>query len=125
MDHSKQETVGIIGLGIMGSALADQLISKGFSVFGIDPSNKARNRAKQAGVEVVPSIDVLLRHSHKLLSSLPSNEAFESICDALLQARAEANQTSNVILAETSTLPIDIKQKQERRLARAGIQLLD
>lgn len=125
MDHSKQETVGIIGLGIMGSALADQLISKGFSVFGIDPSNKARNRAKQAGVEVVPSIDVLLRHSHKLLSSLPSNEAFESICDALLQARAEANQTSKVILAETSTLPIDIKQKQERRLARAGIQLLD
>ncbi|MBM3371031.1 MAG: NAD(P)-dependent oxidoreductase [Burkholderiaceae bacterium] len=129
MDHANQAAVGIIGLGIMGSALADQLISKRFSVFGFDPDPKARKRASRSGVQVVSSVELLLSHSQQLLSSLPSSDAFEASCEALIEHLTHstpkpANQAP-IVLAETSTLPISIKQRQQRRLATAGITLLD
>jgi 3-hydroxyisobutyrate dehydrogenase-like beta-hydroxyacid dehydrogenase len=129
MDHANQAAVGIIGLGIMGSALADQLISKRFSVFGFDPDPKARKRASRSGVQVVSSVELLLSHSQQLLSSLPSSDAFEASCESLIEHLTHstpkpANQTP-IVLAETSTLPISIKQRQQRRLATAGITLLD
>jgi len=129
MDHANQAAVGIIGLGIMGSALADQLISKRFSVFGFDPDPKARKRASRSGVQVVSSVELLLSHSQQLLSSLPSSDAFEATCDALIEhltrSTPKAAHPSPIVLAETSTLPISIKQRQQRRLATAGITLLD
>lgn len=129
MDHANQAAVGIIGLGIMGSALADQLISKRFSVFGFDPDPKARKRASRSGVQVVSSVELLLSHSQQLLSSLPSSDAFEASCESLIEHLTHstpkpANQAP-IVLAETSTLPISIKQRQQRRLATAGITLLD
>jgi putative dehydrogenase len=129
MDHANQAAVGIIGLGIMGSALADQLISKRFSVFGFDPDPKARKRASRSGVQVVSSVELLLSHSQQLLSSLPSSDAFQASCEALIEHLTHstpkpANQAP-IVLAETSTLPISIKQRQQRRLATAGITLLD
>ncbi len=129
MDHANQAAVGIIGLGIMGSALTDQLISKGFSVFGFDPDPKARTRARRSGAQVVSSVELLLSHSQQLLSSLPSSDAFEATCDALIEhltrSTPKAAHPSPIVLAETSTLPISIKQRQQRRLATAGITLLD
>ena len=129
MDHANQAAVGIIGLGIMGSALADQLISKRFSVFGFDPDPKARKRASRSGVQVVSSVELLLSHSQQLLSSLPSSDAFEASCEALIEhltrSTPKAAHPSPIVLAETSTLPISIKQRQQRRLATAGITLLD
>jgi len=129
MDHANQAAVGIIGLGIMGSALTDQLINKGFSVFGFDPDPKARKRASRSGVQVVSSVELLLSHSQQLLSSLPSSDAFEATCEALIEHLTHstpkpANQAP-IVLAETSTLPISIKQRQQRRLTTAGITLLD
>ncbi|MGA1650688.1 MAG: NAD(P)-dependent oxidoreductase [Burkholderiaceae bacterium] len=129
MDHANQAAVGIIGLGIMGSALADQLISKRFSVFGFDPDPKARKRASRSGVQVVSSVELLLSHSQQLLSSLPSSDAFEASCESLIEHLTHstpkpANQAP-IVLAETSTLPISTKQRQQRRLATAGITLLD
>jgi len=129
MDHANQAAVGIIGLGIMGSALTDQLISKGFSVFGFDPDPKARTRARRSGAQVVSSVELLLSHSQQLLSSLPSSDAFEATCDALIEhltrSTPKTAHPSPIVLAETSTLPISIKQRQQRRLATAGITLLD
>ena len=129
MDHANQTAVGIIGLGIMGSALADQLISKRFSVFGFDPDPKARKRASRSGVQVVSSVELLLSHSQQLLSSLPSSDAFEASCEALIEHLTRSTpkpaHPSPIVLAETSTLPISIKQRQQRRLATAGITLLD
>jgi putative dehydrogenase len=40
---------GVIGLGIMGSAMAANLVKAGFNVFGYDPVVKARVGLKQAG----------------------------------------------------------------------------
>ena len=129
MDHANQRAIGIIGLGIMGSAIADQLISKGFSVFGFDPNPKAAAKARKSGVQTLKDVESLLTHSHQLLSSLPSNEAFATCCERLIQFRttkqAASTPSSAVVLAETSTLAIEVKQHQQSKLAAAGITMLD
>jgi L-threonate 2-dehydrogenase len=41
--------VGVIGLGIMGSAMSANLVKAGFTVFGYDPVAQARTRLKKTG----------------------------------------------------------------------------
>jgi 3-hydroxyacyl-CoA dehydrogenase len=41
---SKRESVGVIGLGIMGSAMASHLAKAGFAVYGVDVSPVARKK---------------------------------------------------------------------------------
>ena len=43
-EASAGTTVGVIGLGIMGSAMAANLVKAGFEVSGYDPVAKARAR---------------------------------------------------------------------------------
>ncbi|MBU6381173.1 MAG: NAD(P)-dependent oxidoreductase [Proteobacteria bacterium] len=125
MNQANQGIVGIIGLGIMGSALADHLISKGFTVFGLDPDANAIARAKRAGVRCVSGPDELLGHSQRLISSLPSSAAFDATCDAIHAHQSRQADKRVCILAETSTLPLEVKQKQHRRLSKLGVHLLD
>src|SRR5512134_345380 len=49
------ETVGLIGLGKMGSPMAGHLIAKGFRVIGCDPVAEACARARAFGVRIVDS----------------------------------------------------------------------
>jgi 3-hydroxyisobutyrate dehydrogenase-like beta-hydroxyacid dehydrogenase len=41
--------VGIVGLGIMGSAMAANLLRAGFKVVGYDPVAACRSRHRKAG----------------------------------------------------------------------------
>ena len=49
------ETAGIIGIGIMGGAMARALVGKGFRVVGYDVSADALDRAAADGVETAGS----------------------------------------------------------------------
>jgi putative dehydrogenase len=42
-------SVGVIGLGIMGGAMAKALIGAGFAVCGYDPATAASRRLRRAG----------------------------------------------------------------------------
>ena len=120
MDHANQAAVGIIGLGIMGSALADQLISKRFSVFGFDPDPKARKRASRSGVQVVSSVELLLSHSQQLLSSLPSSDAFEASCEALIEPTQHPKQHTRHRLCSPKPAPC---QSASNSANNDGLQL--
>ena len=47
----KRETVGVIGLGIMGSAMSANLVRGGYRVVGYDPLPEAARQLKKAGGE--------------------------------------------------------------------------
>src|SRR5262245_23320512 len=49
----KKSSVGIVGLGIMGSAFAHNLIESGWHVVGYDIDPKRRRALARAGVEIV------------------------------------------------------------------------
>ena len=106
--------VGVIGLGIMGSAMSANLAKKGFKVYGYDISAKARAALKRAGG--IPEEDVFSK-ARIIITSLPSAAALHSVC-------SEAEGKGAVVI-ETSTLPIKDKIKARNTLKKKGITLLD
>lgn len=112
--------VGMVGLGIMGSAMSANLVKAGFAVFGYDPVAKARSRLARAGGTPCASATEVARRSRFIVLSLPSEEALEQACRDLAAARGKG-----VIVAETSTLPEAAKMRAFETLGKSGITLLD
>ena len=112
--------VGMIGLGIMGSAMSANLVKAGFKVFGYDPVAKACARLKKAGGHPCPSTTEVARQSQFIVLSLPSEAVLDQVCAELIAARRKG-----LVVAETSTLPESAKMRALTTLAKHGITLLD
>jgi putative dehydrogenase len=115
-----KSTVGIVGLGIMGSAMAANLLRAGFKVFGYDPVPACRSRHRKAGGRVAESARDVARLAGILITSLPSAKALSQVVDEILEC-----ERSKQIVIEASTLPIPVKEAARKRLAAAGVTLLD
>jgi len=112
--------VGIIGLGIMGSAMARQLLLAGFEVNGFDTATDKLDEFalmggndKQSGAEVAAA-------SELVIFSLPS---IPSLVAATEDVAAGAHD--GLIAAEMGTFPIEAKQNVFDRLAQVGVELMD
>jgi len=114
------EAVGVIGLGIMGSAMSANLVKAGFTVFGYDPVAAARARLKKAGGTSCDSASDVAKQSRFIVLSLPSEAALDQVCADLISAKPKG-----LIAAETSTLPETAKRRAWAALAKHGIELLD
>jgi 3-hydroxyisobutyrate dehydrogenase-like beta-hydroxyacid dehydrogenase len=108
--------VGVIGLGIMGSAMSANLVKAGFTVHGYDLAPAQRSALKEAGGQPAPSAAEVAQRAEIVITSLPSAAALHTVSDGL---------TAKCIVVETSTLPIDDKRQAFETLKRKGITLLD
>jgi 3-hydroxyisobutyrate dehydrogenase-like beta-hydroxyacid dehydrogenase len=112
--------VGMIGVGIMGSAMAGNLLRSGFAVTGYDPAASARNRLRRDGGQVARDANEVVASADIVICSLPSAKALAATARQLA-----ATQWRRKILLETSTLPIPAKEAARKTLAEVGITLLD
>jgi len=112
--------VGIIGLGIMGGAMAEALLAAGRPVAGCDPAAAAARRLKRAGGRPLESGAAVARSASLLITSLPSSEALEAVA-----AEIAGVQRRGGVVVEMSTLPLADKERARRRLARSGWTMLD
>lgn len=113
-------TVGMIGLGIMGSAMAANLVKAGHRVVGYDVlASRRRAHARAGGVVAHSARDVAARATI-VVCSLPSVEALVETAGELARHPGAAR-----IVIETSTLPIAAKEEARRTLDAARITLLD
>jgi 3-hydroxyisobutyrate dehydrogenase-like beta-hydroxyacid dehydrogenase len=112
--------IGIIGIGIMGSAIARSLCRNGAPVRGYDIDPTAREGLRRDGGTPAASVAEAASDAEILLTSLPSAAALEATVTALVAAPKRG-----LIVAELSTLPIPVKEQARDRLAAAGIVLLD
>lgn len=112
--------VGCIGLGTMGSAMSANLVRAGFCVYGYDIANPRRKQLARAGGFAVQSSFEVAKNARVIITSLPSAAALLRVADEIAKAKAD-----KLIVVETSTLPIPVKEAARRRLARAGATLLD
>lgn len=119
-EEGVKPTVGMMGLGIMGSAMAANLVKAGFPVIGYDPVPDRRRALARARARPVGSAEALAKAARIIVLSLPSADALAQSADKL--ARSARRGT---IVLETSTLPIPVKEAARARLARAGVTLLD
>ena len=111
------KTIGVIGLGIMGSAMAENLCKAGFRVYGFDVAAPARNALKKAGGLPLASAAKVAQQAPVMITSLPSAEALHAVARELSERGA--------VVIETSTLPIEEKERARDTLAKKGVTLLD
>ncbi|MCY3925072.1 MAG: NAD(P)-dependent oxidoreductase [bacterium] len=109
--------VGVIGVGVMGGAMAGHLVDAGFEVCGydVDASKVAASAATR-----VESVAEAASRSDVVLLSLPSTEALGDVSSQLVAA-----EPAGIVVVEMGTLPLQDKQRARERLAAAGCDLLD
>ncbi len=111
------EAAGIIGLGIMGGAMARNLREAGWRVVGYDPDP---SRAEAASVEPMASAADVARAVPVLMTSLPSPAALRATADAIAGSSAPPR-----VVVEASTMALDDKLAFAARLREAGHTPLD
>jgi L-threonate 2-dehydrogenase len=114
------EAVGIVGLGIMGGAMARNLRAAGWRVFGCDPDPAAAAAVREAGVEVLADAGSLARAAPLVMTSLPTAAALRETAERIAGAGAE-----RVVVVEASTMALEDKLAFARSLGEAGHVALD
>lgn len=114
------KTVGIIGLGIMGGAIARNLVERGWRVVGFDVDPARNSELAQAHVMIATDIAQLVRNVPIVMTSLPTPAAVETVAQAI----AGSGQSPRVVV-ELSTLSLADKLRFEAILRNAGHIALD
>jgi len=113
-------TVCVIGLGIMGSAYARNLVNAGEKVIGVDPLEAARLKAADFGAEVHVEPGVWISSCDLIILSLLSPAVLDAVATSL-RALLKPGQ----IVLETGTFALNDKLKVREILSEAGAVLLD
>ena len=116
-------TVGVIGLGIMGGAMARELIRHGHNVVGYDVDRNCMQRLRKMGGRPLASAAEVASQAQTLISSLSTSAALAATVAAI--AGAARVQGRKPLLIETSTLPLADKNHAFAALRRAGVAVLD
>ena len=120
---TNQVKLGFIGLGNMGSRIANRLLNHGYqlSVYDMDPA-KTQVIAAQ-GAAVAENIRELARTADVVLSCLTNDEAVRSVYTESEGIFAGAR--SGTVVLEMSTISPESSRELQRIGARGGIDVLD
>jgi L-threonate 2-dehydrogenase len=113
-------TVGLVGLGIMGGAIARNLIDRGWDVVGFDIHPLRCSELAQAGVRIASDVVQLTRDTPIIMTSLPTAAAVETVALAIANSGPPPR-----IVVELSTLSLSDKVHFETVLSQAGHIPLD
>lgn len=116
-------SVGVIGLGTMGGAIARHLIDSRYRVVGCDPDSARVEELAAAGGTVAVSPAQVVSSASVIVVSLPSAEALDDVVSGtggLLRSPERG-----LVVVETSTLGLAAKERARAQLEQIGSVLLD
>jgi putative dehydrogenase len=117
---TEKNTVGIIGLGIMGGSFAKNLKAAGFRVVGFDLDPAARKVAAKAGVELVKTAAEVAATAATVITSLPKAAALQATVEEIAAAKLPPRT-----IIEASTFTLEDKKRAEATLRKARHIALD
>jgi 3-hydroxyisobutyrate dehydrogenase-like beta-hydroxyacid dehydrogenase len=113
-------TVGLVGIGLLGSALAARMLAAGFRVVGYDLDVAKRDALAAAGGEVLDSaLEVFRRHDTVVLA-LPDSDAVAALVESVAPALR-----AGLLIVDTSTGDPLAAEQLAARLFAAGVAYLD
>ncbi|MDG1143496.1 MAG: NAD(P)-dependent oxidoreductase, partial [Burkholderiales bacterium] len=115
--------IGVVGLGIIGSAIARHLALSGYQITGYDPDQLCQTRARSFGVKTLENARAVGEYSDVVLLSLPSAEALDETVTRLI--KDDQLRLKNLVVVDLSTLSLHSKRYNYDRLANAGIHFYD
>ncbi len=114
------KTVGMVGLGIMGGAIARNLAERGWTVIGFDVDAAKSAALATDGIHNAGSVGDVARAAKFVLTSLPSADAAATVASEIA-----ASGTTQRIVLELSTLALADKLRFKDTLEAAGHIALD
>jgi 3-hydroxyisobutyrate dehydrogenase-like beta-hydroxyacid dehydrogenase len=113
------ETVGLIGLGLMGSELAGRFVAGGRRVVGFDLRDECRRRLEELGGEPAGSVREVFGAARTVVLGLPNSDVVAEV----IGEAGELLPGSRII--DTTTGDPDATAALGERLAAAGAGYLD
>jgi 3-hydroxyisobutyrate dehydrogenase-like beta-hydroxyacid dehydrogenase len=112
--------MGVIGLGVMGSAMAHNLIQAGHVVLGYDIDQAKVSRFTEIDGEPAHSAAEVSERAGLVIFSLPTTTALAEVAGEVAESGP-----AGLICLETGTFPLADKLAARDVLAESGIELLD
>lgn len=115
--------VGIIGTGLLGSAVAMRLLSTGHTVTVYNRTKEKAEPLKRLGASVVESPKKVSEKSDLVITIVKDASAVESIAfgsDGIIQGRHDG-----LVVADMSTINPVSSRKIAEKYAQYGIQMID
>ena len=120
MAAKKKGVVGIVGLGIMGGAFAQNLHAAGWRVVGYDVASSRRRALARAGIEIADDAGDVAAAAPTIITSLPKAQALTATVDTIVKAHLPRR-----VVIEASTFKLEDKDAAAVALRKAGHVLLD
>lgn len=113
--------VGVIGLGIMGTAMSQRLLDAGLTVYGYDRDSSRASELIEHGGLWCEDLKSLVQHTDTIITSLPTASALSSVISSL----STIEEIHALTIIETSTLSVDDKSAARDLATTFGAELLD
>ena len=116
-------TIGFVGLGLMGSGMARNLIEAGFCVTGYDLDSEKVTKFTAAGGEKSEDPVTMAAHADVIILSLPNSNVVNDV--VLKTLRLKETGRENLILIDTTTADPGMSKTLASQLQKKGITMLD
>ena len=118
MPGTTEKPVGVVGLGLLGSAIVRRLLEGGLEVIGLDTDS---GRPGELSIDSAASPVELAARAGRIVLCLPGSPEVEAVCDSILDA---AGPGVELVVDCTTGDPLR-SEAVAARLAAAGIAFVE
>ena len=116
-------TIGFVGLGLMGSGMARNLIEAGFHVIGYDLDSEKVAAFTAPGDHKSEDPGAMAAHADVIILSLPNSNVVNDV--VLKTLRLKETGRENLILIDTTTADPEMSKTLASQLLNSSIAMLD
>lgn len=116
----EREPIGLIGLGLVGSAMAERFLARGFEVLGFDIDSASLAAFVSRGGRAATGVTELVTSCRRIILSLPNSEVVQTVLDQL-----EPHLRPGQMILDTTTGCPDVAVATGHRLAGRGVAYVE
>jgi 3-hydroxyisobutyrate dehydrogenase-like beta-hydroxyacid dehydrogenase len=114
------QSISVIGLGLLGGAIAARLCELGWQVRGYDVDTARRENAQAAGVRTFDAAATAIEGATRILLSLPNSNVVAEVIQEL-----QPNLGRNAVILDTTTGDPDFAVAQAEKLRQSGVTYVE
>jgi len=122
-EDSARETIGLVGIGLVGTALAENLLAVGFDVLGYARRESSRTNLVRLGGRAAASLSEVAQAAKRVVLSLPDSDVVAEVVlgsNGLLESG-----TAPRLIMDTTTGEPERTEALARTLQASGVQFVD